>query len=134
MNNCFSFFRFCLLLVVALSFGLKPHFLSAWEDHYYFKMHYLFICIYFRLPSGVENGLRLTINVEQYEYMPGPHDSAGVKMLLHDDNEVPRVHALGQAVSTGSHVFVGVKVLTVSSWTPATFKNLGSCPVRPAVC
>ncbi|XP_069114351.1 uncharacterized protein [Argopecten irradians] len=64
---------------------------------------------------GVENGLRLTLNVEQYEYMPGPHDAAGVKMLLHANGEVPRVHALGQAVSTGAHVFVGVKVFSISN-------------------
>ncbi|OWF42348.1 Acid-sensing ion channel 1 [Mizuhopecten yessoensis] len=64
---------------------------------------------------GVENGLRLTLNVEQYEYMPGPHDAAGVKMLLHANGEVPRVHALGQAVSTGAHVFVGVKVFRISN-------------------
>ncbi|XP_060079768.1 uncharacterized protein LOC132559172 [Ylistrum balloti] len=64
---------------------------------------------------GVENGLRLTLNVEQYEYMPGPHDAAGVKMLLHANGEVPRVHALGQAVSTGAHVFVGVKVFSITN-------------------
>jgi hypothetical protein len=63
--------------------------------------------------AGVENGLRLTMNIEQYEYMPGPHDAAGIKMLLHDPNEIPRVHALGQAIPPGSHVFVGVKMIEV---------------------
>ena len=62
---------------------------------------------------GVENGLRLTLNIEQYEYMPGPHDAAGIKMLLHDRDEIPRVHALGQAIPPGSHVFVGVKIVEV---------------------
>ena len=63
---------------------------------------------------GVENGLRLTLNIEQYEYMPGPHDAAGIKMLLHDRDEIPRVHALGQAIPPGSHVFVGVKIVEVN--------------------
>lgn len=53
------------------------------------------------------------MNIEQYEYMPGPHDAAGIKMLLHDPNEIPRVHALGQAIPPGSHVFVGVKMIEV---------------------
>ncbi|XP_062594595.1 uncharacterized protein LOC134256016 [Saccostrea cucullata] len=67
---------------------------------------------------GVENGLRLTLNIEQYEYMPGPHDAAGIKMLLHDRNEIPRVHALGQAIPPGAHVFVGVKIVEVSNLPP----------------
>ena len=62
---------------------------------------------------GLENALRLTLNIEQYEYMPGPHDAAGIKMLLHDRDEIPRVHALGQAIPPGSHVFVGVKIVEV---------------------
>lgn len=64
---------------------------------------------------GVENGLRLKLNIEQNEYMPGPHGAAGLKFLLHDGTEVPMVHALGQAVSPGSHVFVGVKLTEVSA-------------------
>ena len=63
---------------------------------------------------GVEVGLRLTLNVEQYEYMTGPHDAAGLKMLLHDNRELPSVHGLGQAVASGTHSFVGVKFMLVS--------------------
>ncbi|XP_061183628.1 uncharacterized protein LOC133191897 [Saccostrea echinata] len=50
--------------------------------------------------------------------MPGPHDAAGIKMLLHDRNEIPRVHALGQAIPPGAHVFVGVKIVEVSNLPP----------------
>ena len=67
------------------------------------------------LSTGVENGLRLTLNVEQYEYMPGPHDAAGLKMLLHDVRELPSVHGLGQAVATGTHGFAGVRFMQVSA-------------------
>lgn len=70
------------------------------------KLHSLF--------TGVSNGLRLKINIEQNEYMPGPHSAAGVKFLLHEAKEVPLVHALGQAVSPGSHVFVSVTLTEVS--------------------
>ena len=54
------------------------------------------------------------LNVEQYEYMPGPHDAAGVKILLHDRNEFPKVHALGQALSAGVHSFVAIRLISVS--------------------
>ena len=30
---------------------------------------------------GAEFGLRLTMNIEQYEYMPGPNSDAGVKVI-----------------------------------------------------
>ncbi|CAC5415202.1 unnamed protein product [Mytilus coruscus] len=62
---------------------------------------------------GVENGLKLKLNVEQYEYMPGPHDAAGIKLLIHDRIEMPRVYALGQAVSTGANVFASVQLMKV---------------------
>ena len=65
------------------------------------------------LISGIESGLRLTLNIEQYEYMPGPHDAAGVKILLHHPEEIPSVHGLGQAIAPGAHSFVGAKFLKV---------------------
>lgn len=76
-------------------------------------IHRTFSSIINKLFTGVENGLKLRLNVEQYEYMPGPHDAAGIKLLIHDSFEMPRVYALGQAVSTGSNVFAGVKLLKV---------------------
>jgi hypothetical protein len=65
--------------------------------------------------AGVNSGLSLTVNVEQYEYMTGPHDGAGVKVLMHAPNEYPMVHQLGMAVPTGAHAFLGVKVNVVST-------------------
>ncbi|XP_063427504.1 uncharacterized protein LOC134711007 [Mytilus trossulus] len=62
---------------------------------------------------GVENGLKLKLNVEQYEYMPGPHNAAGIKILIHDRLEIPMVHALGQAMSTGANVFTSVQLMKV---------------------
>lgn len=58
--------------------------------------------------------MRLVLNVEQYEYMPGPHDAAGVKIFIHDQDEFPLVGDLGLAVPTGSHSFVGNSLFVVS--------------------
>lgn len=63
--------------------------------------------------SGTDHGLKLTLNVEQYEYMPGPHDAAGLKVLLHDKKEFPKVHELGLAIPTASHAFIGLKIILV---------------------
>ncbi|WAR19542.1 ASIC2-like protein, partial [Mya arenaria] len=65
--------------------------------------------------SGVDSGLRLTLNVEQYEYMAGPHDAAGIKILLHDPREMAFVHELGQAVPTGAHAFFGLKFMSIDN-------------------
>ncbi|XP_071109614.1 uncharacterized protein [Haliotis cracherodii] len=62
---------------------------------------------------GAENGLSLTLNVEQYEYMPGPHDAAGVKILIHDHKQFPKVQELGIALPTGTHSFVGMQLISV---------------------
>ncbi|KAK3759096.1 hypothetical protein RRG08_040650 [Elysia crispata] len=60
-------------------------------------------------------GLKLTLNVEQYEYMPGPHDAAGVKILLHDQREFPKVAELGLAIPTGTHTYVGIQLLRIQN-------------------
>ena len=83
--------------------------------------------------SGVESGLRLTLNIEQYEYMAGPHDAAGVKILLHDPEELPSVHGLGQAIAPGAHGFVGAKFMMVNypcrgyRWERAYMKTVLVC-------
>ncbi|XP_071108315.1 uncharacterized protein [Haliotis cracherodii] len=65
--------------------------------------------------AGSDYGLKLTLNVEQYEYMPGPHDAAGVKLLLHDRKEFPKVHELGLAIPTGSHAFIGIQLVSIKN-------------------
>ena len=56
--------------------------------------------------------------------MPGPHDAAGVKMLIHDHDDIPMVHALGQAISPGSRVFVGMKIIEVGHKNDRLLKML----------
>jgi hypothetical protein len=65
--------------------------------------------------SGTEHGLQLVINIEQYEYMLGEHDSAGLKILLYSNREVPMVTYLGQGVAPGTRTFVGTTVTVVST-------------------
>ena len=56
----------------------------------------------------IDSGLQLMLNIEQYVYMNGPHDSAGVMVLLHDPKQTPLVASLGQAVSSGFSAFAGI--------------------------
>ncbi|CAC5359767.1 unnamed protein product [Mytilus coruscus] len=59
--------------------------------------------------TGADHGLKLFLNVEQYEYMPGPNDAAGIKLLTYDKSDIPRIKELGMSVPTGIHAFVGLK-------------------------
>jgi len=45
--------------------------------------------------------------------MRGPHNAAGLKLLVHGQNDVPFVKDLGEAVPTGTVAFVGVKLYKV---------------------
>ncbi|XP_064649798.1 uncharacterized protein LOC135501567 [Lineus longissimus] len=63
--------------------------------------------------TGQDSGLHLVINIEQYEYMVGPHSSAGIRLMLYDRNDFPMVDELGYAVAPGSRSFVGMKVLVM---------------------
>ncbi|CAD5112318.1 DgyrCDS1544 [Dimorphilus gyrociliatus] len=59
--------------------------------------------------TGSSSGLTLILNVEEYEYMKGPQNDAGVKMFLHNANEVPFVRDLGFAAAPGLHSLVSVQ-------------------------
>ena len=74
---------------------------------------------------GIDSGLQLMLNIEQYEYMNGPHDSAGVKVFLHDPEQTPLVASLGQAVSTGFSAFAGINLLTIE-YQPPPYGDCGS--------
>ena len=59
--------------------------------------------------------MRLQLNIEQYEYMSGPNDGAGVKLLVHQPHDVPLVKDHGLAVPAGMHAFVALKIVEVSN-------------------
>ena len=63
--------------------------------------------------TGATFGLRLTFDSQQYEYMLGPNTDAGVKVYLHDQQDVPMVRNLGFAISTGLHGLVAAKLSVV---------------------
>ena len=70
----------------------------------------VFICV---VVVGADRGLRLHLNIEQYEYMTGPNTGAGLKILIHDQSQFPLVRDLGQAVPPGAHAFLGIQILQV---------------------
>lgn len=55
----------------------------------------------------------MRLNIEQYEYMTGPNEGAGLKILVHAQHQFPLVRDLGQAVPPGAHAFVGIQMLQV---------------------
>ena len=55
------------------------------------------------------------LNIEQYEYMKGPHNAVGLKLVLHQKDAIPLVQDFGDNVPAGMHTFVGVSVSKVSS-------------------
>ena len=75
---------------------------------------FVFFFVLFCFFSGSDHGLKLTLNAEQYEAMPGPHDATGIKILTTEESEHPRVNEIGMAIPTGSHAFVGLGVVVVS--------------------
>ena len=64
---------------------------------------------------GVKQGLQLELNIEQYEYMKGPHNAVGMKLVLHQQDAIPLVQDFGDNIPAGMHTFVGVSVSKVSS-------------------
>ena len=86
-----------------MSIHLSLHVLS-WLTLVTFCLFHLDILFnMFILHTGSEWGLRLLLNIEQYEYMQGPHQGAGVKVLIHDHDEIPRVMTDALTVPPGSH-------------------------------
>ena len=57
----------------------------------------------------------MELNIEQYEYMRGPNPGAGLKLQIHNQNDVPLVKEHGLAVPPGSHGFVAIKTIEVGT-------------------
>jgi len=75
-------------------------------------------------------GLNLILNIEHYEYMGGPHNSAGVKILLHDSDEVPFVGDMGFNVPPGRQSLIGINAKRVNFFRSSTG---GSCEVATGI-
>ena len=55
------------------------------------------------------------LNIEQYEYMKGPHNAVGLKLVLHQQDVFPLVQDFGDNIPAGTHTFVAVSISKVSS-------------------
>ena len=61
---------------------------------------------------GSGNGLKIWINIEQEYYTEpydGGHQEAGLKFLVHNENDLPLIDALGMAAPPGFHSYVAVR-------------------------
>ena len=65
--------------------------------------------------TGTSQGLKLTINLEQYEYMNGPNQGAGIKLLIHDNDDVALVDSIGMGIPHGSNAYVGLEITKFSN-------------------
>ena len=45
--------------------------------------------------------------------MKGPNPGAGIKLLIHAQDEVPLVRDLGQALPPGAYAYVGLQMIEV---------------------
>ena len=87
----------------------------------------------------MKHGLQLVLNIEQYEYMKGPHNAVGLKLVLHNQDAIPLVQDFGDNVPAGMHTFIAVSVSKVSSilvWfnggnRPVVYENMYSSPELP---
>ncbi|XP_019623542.1 PREDICTED: acid-sensing ion channel 2-like [Branchiostoma belcheri] len=76
---------------------------------------------------GEGNGLKVTINIENDEYMAtndvaGDAMDAGIKVMVHPQHEPPFVKELGFAVSPGFHTFVAIRKEVITT-LPAPYGN-----------
>jgi hypothetical protein len=66
--------------------------------------------------SGKSSGLELIINVEEYDYMIGPNSGAGIKLVLHGQDEIPIPAEYGQELPTGREGFINVEMSKVCKY------------------
>ena len=66
--------------------------------------------------SGKSSGLELIINVEEYDYMIGPNSGAGIKLVLHGQDEIPIPAEYGQELPTGREGFINVEMSRVCKY------------------
>ena len=62
--------------------------------------------------------------MEQYEYMPGPNDGAGIKVLVHHPMEVPLMEEFGMAVPPGTQAYLGIPMMEVTMYKFSPFSFL----------
>ena len=58
--------------------------------------------------------MSLLLNVEQYEHMDGLAKESGIKLYLHDQEEIRVVRDLGSMLPTGMHSMLAIRHNIVS--------------------
>lgn len=64
--------------------------------------------------AGVDFALRLQLNVQQDQYYGSLRDSAGFKVMVHDQDEPALINELGFAIQPGTHTFCSLRKMVVS--------------------
>ncbi|XP_072040596.1 acid-sensing ion channel 5-like [Amphiura filiformis] len=61
--------------------------------------------------SGEGSGLHVLINIHQEEYYEAfsGFPEAGIKVLVHNSIDIPRIESLGTAIPPGYHAFMGIR-------------------------
>jgi acid-sensing ion channel 5 len=59
--------------------------------------------------TGANDGLTLLININQDDYSETPKRDAGIKILLHPQDEPPHPERFGVAASPGTNMYIGFK-------------------------
>ena len=57
--------------------------------------------------------MHLRLNIEQYEYMPGPHSGAGLLVAVHDPGDVPKIKQGALSVMPGTQTSLGIQTVQV---------------------
>ena len=71
-------------------------------EHYPYRNITTFTRLYVYI--GSEGGLRLILNIEQYEYMSSFENTAGITIMISDHNDATQlVRNSGYSVSAGTH-------------------------------
>ena len=65
--------------------------------------------------AGVDFALKLQLNVQQDQYYGSLRDSAGFKVMVHDQDEPAMINELGFAIQPGTHTFCSLKKIVVSA-------------------
>ncbi|XP_074658670.1 degenerin-like protein del-10 [Tubulanus polymorphus] len=58
--------------------------------------------------TGIAYGLQVLVNLEIYESMDGARKSSGLRVLIHDKTEIPRVKDLGISIPASMTALIGV--------------------------
>lgn len=85
------------------------------------------------LHTGVQHGLKLILNIDQ-QSSPGSDGNSGIKVVVHERNDIARPNLFGIGVPTGRNALIGVKKYTdIDKTTEAQCTDGQDLPFFPDV-